>query len=91
MKNKSEPNFRLNLKLSGLPFRLIVVSILGVGATAIVLRHQPNAFALLMVLLSVVIILALAYLGYGGVKHLKVGEGLVISWFCANHRMGPGW
>ncbi len=64
-----------------MPSRLIIVSILGVGATAIVLRHPPNLFAMLMVMLSVVIILLLSYLGYRAVKDLRVGEGMVISWF----------
>lgn len=81
MEDRSEPNFRLNLRLSGLPFRLTIVSILGVGATAILLRHPPNLFAMLMVMLSVTIIVLVAYAGYSGVKDLKVGEGLVISWF----------
>lgn len=83
MKTKTEPHFRLNLRLAGLPFRLTIVSILGVGATAIVLRHPPNFFAMLMVMLSVVIILMLSYVGYRLIKDLRAGEGLVIAWFAS--------
>lgn len=81
MKNNSQPRFKLSLKLSGFPLRLSIVSILGVGATAIVLGHQPNAFALMMVLLSVAMIVLLVYLLYPAISNLGLGPGLALAWY----------
>ena len=66
---------------TGFPLRLFIVSILGVGATALVLGHQPNAFALLMVLLSVFLIVLLVYLIYPAIKSRSLGYGLVLTWY----------
>ncbi len=82
MKGSSQPRFKLSLKPSGFPLRVFIVSMLGVGATAVVLGHQPNIFALLMVLLSVVLTILLVYLLYPGLSSLSLGRGLVLAW-CA--------
>ncbi len=82
MKGDFQPRFKLSLKPSGFPLRVSIVSILGVGAMAIILGHQPNTFALLMVLLSVVLIIFLVYLLYPGLSSLGLGSGLVLAW-CA--------
>ncbi len=81
MKGSSQPRFKLSLKPSGFPLRISIVSILGAGATAIVLGHQPNAFALLMVLLSVVLIILLVYLLYPAISSLALGHGLALAWY----------
>jgi len=81
MKSSSNSQFQLSLTFSGFPLRLIIVSVLGVGATAIVLGHQPNVFALLMVLLSVFLIILLVYLMYPGVKTLSLVHGLMVVWY----------
>ncbi len=79
--SSSQPRFKLKLKLTGFPVRLVIAAILGVGGTAIVLGHQPNAFAFLMVLLSVVLIVILMYLLYPAVSSLALGHGLALSWY----------
>jgi len=81
MSSASQSRFRLNLHAAGFPGRLVIVSILGVGATAIVLGHHPNAFAMLMVLLSVVLIVALMYLIYPFIRSTGLGSGMAISWY----------
>lgn len=59
----------------------MIVSILGVGATAIVLGHHLNVFAMLMVLLSVLLIVALMYLIYPFIRSTGLGAGMAISWY----------
>jgi hypothetical protein len=81
MKNNSQARFKLSLELSGFPLRLAIVSILGVGATAIVLGQQPDAFALLMVLLSAALIVLLVYLLFPTLKNLSLGYGLLLAWY----------
>jgi hypothetical protein len=81
MKNNSQARFKLSLELSGFPLRLAIFSILGVGATAIVLGQQPDAFALLMVLLSAALIVLLVYLLFPALKNLSLGYGLLLAWY----------
>ena len=81
MKSNSQPRFKLSLELSGFPLRLAIVSILGVGATAIVLGQQPDAFALVMVLLSSVLIVLLVYLLIPALRNLSLGYGLLLAWY----------
>jgi len=42
---------------------------------------QPNAFALLMVLLSVALIILLVYLLYPAISSLGLGHGLALAWY----------
>jgi hypothetical protein len=81
MRSSSQPRFKLNLKLTGFPLRLAVVSILGVVATAIVLGHQPNLFAIQMVMLSVILIVVLVYLLYPAISSVGLGHGLALTWY----------
>lgn len=81
MKSNSQARFKLSLEFSGFPLRLAIVSILGVGATAIVLGQQPDAFALLMVLLSAALIVLLVYLLYPALRNLSLGFGLLLAWY----------
>lgn len=81
MSSTSQVKFRLNLKAVGFPGRLVIVSILGVGATAIVLSHNPNPFAMIMVLLSVLLIIVLIYIIYPFVNNARLGTGMAISWY----------
>ena len=80
MKNLTKPAFKLNLKFSGMPFRLLISSILGVGATAIVLHNQPNLFAMSMVMLCVALVSILAYIVYPLVKKIDLGWGMIAMW-----------
>ena len=81
MSSTSQVKFRLNLKAVGFPGRLVIVSILGVGATAIVLGHHPNPFAMIMVLLSVLLIIVLMYVIYPLINNAQLGTGMAISWY----------
>jgi hypothetical protein len=81
MKASQSTRFKIKLNPLGFPMRLVVVSILGVGATAIVLGHRPNTFALMMVMLSVALIIVLVYLLYPAVKNFSLGHGLALSWY----------
>ena len=81
MKRFDQPTLVLNFELSGLPFRLLITSILGVGATAIILGHQPNLFAMCMVILSVGLSLVCAYLVYPFASRIVLGWGMILTWF----------
>jgi len=81
MTSDFQPRFKLSLKPSDFPLRLSIISILGAGATAIVLGHHPDAFALLMILLSVGVIVLLVYLLYPAISSLSLGYGLTLTWY----------
>ena len=80
MTSFDHPTLKLSFKLSGLPLRLLITSILGVGATAIILGHQPNLFAMCMVILSVGFSLICAYLAYPFASRLELGLGMMLTW-----------
>lgn len=81
MSSTSQIKFRLNLAIGGFPGRFVILSILGVGATAIVLGHPPNPFAMIMVLLSVLVIIVLMYVIYPLINDTRLGTGMAISWY----------
>ncbi len=88
MSRRRWPRFQLNFKLTGFPGRLLIVATLGVGATALVLEHQPNLFAMTMVMLCAILIVILAYIGYPIVKGIRLGWGVTIAWYAC--MMIPG-
>ncbi len=80
IKNTSQPRFKLSLKFSGFPLRLLIISMLSIGTTAIV-GYPPNMFAIAIVFASIVLIVALVYLLYPIMSKLSLGRGLALAWY----------
>lgn len=80
MSENIKPCFKLNLRRGAFPFRLMIASILGVGATAFIFDHQPNLFSFSMVMLSALISIAVFYIIYPMVRKFQVAWGVILSW-----------